>query len=129
MGAGPDQTDTVGTETQERHSVCCQVLELTRHAPIRMNPAKLPPLTVMQEKRVKLFREYFKGIGQVSVMRKGQKPGYMLIVVIANGEVRYHQYDSAGELVDHWIQEPFFIDAPDVVPEPISAIKLNMENE
>lgn len=102
---------------------------MTRPPAIRMNPTRLPPLTKAQEQRVKLFRREFKFYGKVSVRRKGQKPGHMLIVVTMREEERFYQYDRYGDLVDRWTQGQLYVLGSIMTPDPISAIKLNMEDE
>ena len=81
---------------------------MTRPKLIRMNPNRLPPLTKAQTERVKLFRKQFKDYGKVSVIRKGQKPGHVLITVRWNDQVEAFQYDAGGHLTDRWSQGQLF---------------------
>lgn len=85
---------------------------MTRPKPIRMNPNRLPPLTKAQTERVKLFRKQFKDYGKVSVIRKGQKPGHILISVIGPDRVDSFSYGPDGYMVDRWSQNglPLMVD-------------------
>lgn len=86
-----------------------------------MNPDRLPELTDAQEHRVKLFRAEFKPYGKVSVRRKGQKPGHILIVVTLRQEQRCYQYDETGSMTTAWTQNGMFTLGESMTLIPIAA--------
>lgn len=127
MGAGPDQTDQVTANPAEWPRECCQVLELTRHPAIRMNPAKLPPLTAAMEERIRKHRAYWKGRGKISIVRRGQPAGCVCITVTEPHQTRRMFYYADGTLAKQLIERPLFADTAKPA-EPQSALLLNTED-
>lgn len=101
---------------------------MTRHAPIRMNPNRLPELTDAQKARVKAHREYWKNIGKMSIVRKGQLPGHVLISVTEPDKVRRMLYDIDGQLVRMVIEEQLFTLTAEP-EEPTNALYLNTKDD
>ena len=61
-----------------------------------MTPNRLPDLTRAQKERVRLFRAEFRHYGKVSVIRKGQKHGHILISVSFSDRIERHWYGRDG---------------------------------
>lgn len=101
---------------------------MTRPPAIRMDPARLPDLTPDQKERAKAFRKHFKGIGKVSITRKGQKHGHICITVTERDKMRRYWYDTAGELQKATIQRQLFEITAELA-EPESAILLNTNGD
>lgn len=105
----PATPNPIVSRDAQRPTIRYQVLGLTRPKPIRINPDRLPELTDAQKYRVKLFRAEFKPYGKVSIIRKGQKPGHILIVVTLHQEQRCYEYDETGSMTAAWTQNSMFM--------------------
>lgn len=73
-----------------------------------MTSTALPPLTKAQQERVKLFRRQYKSYGKVSVVRKGQKLGHILITATYQGNLHRFIYGPDGKLTMKWIESGLF---------------------
>ena len=95
---------------------------VTRPPAIRMNTTRLPELTAMQRDRERRFRQHFKNIAQVSVTRKGQRPGHMLITVTRDADREHFEYDQDGHLIGRWAETRMSFDEMVGHPGPTNAL-------
>lgn len=81
---------------------------MTRPPAIRMNPNRLPPLSKAQDAKIEEHRKYWKGIGKLSVIRKGQVTGHVCLSVTEPDKVRRMWYDKDANLVRMVIERQLF---------------------
>lgn len=73
-----------------------------------------------------MFRQQFKGIGKVSVIRRGQVKGHLCVTVTEPDKVRHAWYDPDGKLVRMAIERPLFTLSAEVA-EPQEALTYQPE--
>lgn len=93
-----------------------------------MNPNRLPDLTAAQKERIKLHRQYWKNIGKISIVRKGQIRGHVLVSVTQPDQTRRMLYDMDGQLVRMVIERPLFTLTAEL-EEPTNALYLNTKDD
>lgn len=73
-----------------------------------MHPNRLPEPTAAQAAKIKDHRKYWKGIGKVSIIRKGQVTGHICVTVVETDKTRRMWYDRDANLVRMVIERPLF---------------------